>query len=138
MSVLKPALLFVLFIGLLGQTSFCSAADEARAKEPEELPAAIAAAIRRLEAKEYETFLRDFVNPDDLKKVTEKTDLAKLATQFKGEKADRLLRILKSIKDATPKFEKDGELAVFPVKVEGAPKNSITFVKVDKFWYIKN
>jgi hypothetical protein len=78
------------------------------------------------------------VDPDDLKKVGEKADLSKLASRFKGEKADRLLRVLKSIKDATPTFEKDGELAIFPVKVAGAPKNSIAFAKVGKYWYIKN
>jgi len=61
-----------------------------------------------------------------------------LATQFKGEKADKLLRVLKSIENLTPTFEKEGELAVFPVKVAGAHKNSITFVKVGKYWYIKN
>jgi hypothetical protein len=139
MSVLKPAALFAFIFGLVSQSSFCSANDDANTRLREDVSTAVGEAIRLLEMKDYETFLKDFVSPDDLKKIAEeKVDLSKLATRFKGEKADRLLRALKTIKNLTPTFEKNGELAVFPVKLAGSNKNSITFVKVGKYWYIKN
>jgi len=72
MSMLKPNVVFALFIGLVAQSSFCSANDDAKAKPREKLPTAIGEAIRLLEAKEHENFIKDFLSPDDLKQLADK------------------------------------------------------------------
>lgn len=138
MSVLKPVVLLACFMGAVARAPLCFADDDAKAHLREKVPTAIAEAIRMLEAKEYEDFLKEFVSPKDLKTITEKIPVSTLATQFKGAKADTLLRTLKSIKDRQPTLEEGGSIAAFPVTVAGAPRSSIKFIKVGKYWYIQN
>lgn len=102
------------------------------------LETAIPEAIRLLEAKEYETFLKKFVAPDDFKKITKETTLEEIAKQFEKDKAAALLQVLKSVKDKKPTFDSEGKKATFKHEVKDAPKDSITFVKVDNLWYIQN
>lgn len=104
----------------------------------EKLETAIPEGIRLLEAREYASFLKKFVLPDDLKKITQAMPFDKLVKDFSMEKAAVLLTILKEVKDAKPTLSDDGMKATYPLKKGTAPKDAITFVKVGKLWYIAN
>jgi len=115
------------------------AAEEAKPEARERVETAITEGIRLLEAKQYEAFVKAFVPPDDLKKVTEKKPLNEFVDKFAEKKAPHLLDILKSIKDTTPTLSADGTSATFALKKDLATvKEDITFKKIDKYWYIQN
>ena len=111
---------------------------QVKADPREKLETAIPEAIRLLEAKEYETFLKTFVVPDDFQKITKKMWLNEFATQFGKDKAADLLQVLKSVKGKKPTLDSKEKKATFKHKVKGVPKDSISFVKVENFWYIQN
>lgn len=115
-----------------------AAADDAKPDPREKLDTAIPEAIRLLEAKEHLKFIKTFVSPDELKKITEKGSIEDLAKSFGEKKADRLLKILGAIKDAKPTLSDDGKTATFDLKALPDSKGSISFLKVEKYWYIKN
>ena len=115
-----------------------TAAPAPKANPREKLETAITEAIRLLEAKEYATVLKNFVTPDDLKAITEKIPLDELAKQFGEGKADRLLKVLKSIEDVKPTFDKEGKTATFKLKAEADGKKTISWVKIGKYWYIQD
>ena len=111
----------------------------AQAVEPrEKLGTAILEAIRLLEAKEYQTFLKSFAEPKDLETFTNGRPLEEFANRFGESKAQRLLGVLKTIVAQTPILEADGTKAVYQWTEPIEGKSSITFVKVDKYWYILN
>jgi hypothetical protein len=118
--------------------SILAAAPAPKANPREQLKTAIPEAIRLLEAREYMTFLKTFVAPDDLKKITKDKPLDELATFFAENKAAQLLKALKSIKDAKPTRDDSGKKATYQLGEEIAGKKTITWVKVDKYWYIRN
>jgi hypothetical protein len=111
---------------------------DAKVDRREKLETAIPEGVRLLEAKEYATFIKHFAEPDQLKKATRDTSLEAFAKEFGQEKAAILLKVLKSIKDTKPAFSADGKKATYNLKDDVAGKKTITFVKVDKYWYIQN
>ncbi len=113
-------------------------AQDVKAESRETLETLIPEGIRILEAKEYKTFVEIFVPPDELKKITEGTSLEEFAKTFGERKAPRLLEILKEIKGTKPSLDDNGTKATFVLKEEKDGKKAITFVKVDKYWYIQN
>ena len=102
----------------------------------ETLKMVIAEAIRLLENKEYEPFLKQFVAPDDLKHILKDMTMDEFVTLFGENKAHLLLRGLKGIENKEPELDKDGQKATFLFKQPIDGKKSITFVKVDSYWYI--
>lgn len=102
----------------------------------EKLDTAIPEGIRLLEAKEYASFLKAFVEPSEFEKLTQTIGLEEFAVKFGEKKAGQLLEVLKHIKGKAPKI--DGNDAVYDVKVEGFSKDKIKFKKVEKYWYIIN
>ena len=112
--------------------------QDVKPESREALETAIPEGIRLLEAKEYEAFVEIFVPPADLKKITEGTSLEKFAKRFGERKAPRLLEIFKEIKGTKPSLDDNGTKATFALKEEKDGKKAITFVKVDKYWYLKN
>jgi hypothetical protein len=104
----------------------------------EKLDTAVPEAIRLLEAKDYSTFLKNFIPPDELKKVTEKATLDEFANKFGENKATRLLQVLKSIRDAKPTLDPSEKKATYELKEPIDRKKTLTWVKVDKHWYIQN
>lgn len=104
----------------------------------EQLATAITEGIRLLEAKDYERFLQDFVPPEDFKRITQKRPLVEFAAGFGQEKATQLLEVLKEIKDAKPMLDEAGNKATFAINEEIAGKKTVTFRKVEKYWYIQN
>lgn len=124
----------------LGALLLCAGstmADEKRTFQ-ENLDTAIAEGIKMLEGQEYARFLKHYVEPDQFKKFSEQGDIDEFAKKFSEKKAKIILDVLKSIKGKTPKMEEDGKKASFEIKLEGFPKDSIVFARIDKYWYIKN
>jgi hypothetical protein len=129
----------VIFAALAAVVGFAALVTaQAKADPREKLETAIPKAIRLLEAKEYETFLKTFIAPDDFKKVTKDVSLEEFAMRFGKDHAATLLQVLKAVKGTKPTLDPDGTKATFKHDIKGAPKDSITFVKVDNFWYIQN
>ena len=112
--------------------------QDVKPESREALETAIPEGIRLLEAKENEAFVEIFVPPADLKKITEGTSLEEFAKRFGERKAPRLLEIFKEIKGTKPSLDDNGTKATFALKEEKDGKKAITFVKVDKYWYLKN
>ncbi len=113
-------------------------AEDEQADPRETLKSAIPEGIRLLSAKEYTGFLKSFVAPDDLKKITERKSMEEFAKRFGERKAGRLLEVLKEIKSGTPELDAAGTTATFQLKEAVGGKGTIKFVKVKKYWYIKN
>lgn len=102
----------------------------------EKLETAIPEAIRMLEAKEYAIFLKAFVEPKQLKKMAEQGPMEDAVKKFANSNAKQLLRVLKWIKDTTPKMNKEGTSARYEFNLDGVSRTDITFNKIDKYWYI--
>ena len=113
-------------------------ADDVKPDPRENLNTAIPEAIRLLEAKEYKAFLKSFMTPDDFKKLTATESLEKYAKAWGERKGLILLKFCKVIKDAKPTLDDTGTKATFTIKEAIAGKKSITFVKVEKHWCIRN
>jgi len=113
-----------------------SAADDATPDPREKLESAIPEMIRLLETKEYTTLLKNYAPPEVLKAITGKTSLEEVAKEFGEGKAEKLLTVLKSIKEMKPTLDADGKKATY----EGlkGEKSKIVFLKIDKYWYIGN
>jgi hypothetical protein len=127
------ATFFVLF-GCLANAP----AQDSKADPREKLETAIPEAIRLLEAKDYAKLLKNFVKPEDFKRITEQMPLEDFAKEFGKAKADGLMAALKAIKDVKPKLEEDDKKATFVFKEPIGGKESMIFVKVDKYWYISD
>lgn len=131
-SIVISAFLFV------WATVGMSSAEDKKPDPREKPETAVAEAIRLLEKKEHVDFLKKFVAPDDLKGLTKRITFDQFAKEFAGEKADKLLKALKQVEDGKPELDKEMKEAVFKLKEDVGEKDSITFKKVDKYWYIKN
>lgn len=102
------------------------------------LETAIPEGIRLLEAKEYATFLKNFVEPEHFKKVTQSVPLEKFAERFGEGKAAAMLEVLKSIREAKPTLDPSGTKATYTLKEPVGTKGAIIWVKVEDHWYIRN
>jgi len=123
------------FLWLLAVVGLAAADSKADPREKPET--AVPEGIRLLEAKDYATFLTNFVPPDDLKKITAKASLDEFAKRFGENKAPQLLQVLKSIRDSKPALDPSGKKATYELKEQIEGKKSIIWVKVDKYWYIQ-
>ena len=124
-----------IFAPLIASIAF---SQEAKPDPREELKTAIPAAIELLENKEYESFIKRFVPPIDLERILKKVTIEDFAKKFGERKSDLLLKVLNIIKDAKPKLDPDGEKATFALKEPIGGKQSMTFLKVGKYWYLGN
>ncbi len=129
-------MMFVLFAcaAFSAPLSAAGVKDEAR----EKVETAIPEGIRLLEAKEYAVFLKAFVPPELLGRLTEKTTLEEFAKQFSEQKGPRLLKALQSIKGTKPLLSDDGLKATFKPKDDTGKERTLVFVKIGKYWYIGN
>lgn len=123
---------------LLVASSLPLATADEQPNPRENVETAVLEGIRLLEAKDYTTFLKTFVAPDELAKILEEVPLDQLAEQFGAKKAPRLLDVLKMIKDAKPTLDAEGKTASYELKNAIGGKKGIQWKKVDKFWYITN
>jgi hypothetical protein len=110
-------------------------------KTPPELTKKIESGIEKLIGKDFEGFLKNFVNPEELAKATEKHPLAAFAESFGEYKAASLLNVLRLIKDKAPdKSEESGAILVWSLD-KALIKDAlghIRFQKVGKEWFIMN
>lgn len=127
--------LFLLMSVLLINQGMLRADDKDAPRE--KLDTAIAEGIRLLEAKEYASFLKSFVPPDVLKQL-DGGSIDEFAKKFSEKKAGQLLAALKSVKNEKPKMDDDGKTATFEIKLEDAPRKTVVFKKIEKYWYISN
>lgn len=134
--MLSIRLLFISLIALSFVTPVV--AQGIKPESRESLETIVPEGIRLLEAKEHKVFVEVFVPPTDLKKITEGTSMEEFVKMFGDRKAARLLDVLKDIKGTKPSLEDNGTKATFTLNQEIGGKKSIAFVKVEKYWYIKN
>ena len=132
-TVRFATILFSLLLLMIGQVQ-----ADTTPNPREKLQTAIPEGIRLLETKEYITFLKNFANPSDLEQFTKENSLEEGAKVFAEEKAQRLLEILKEIQDVKPKFENNGNKAIFQLKDNNEGMHTIIFVRVERYWYIQN
>jgi hypothetical protein len=126
---------------LLFLSAFDVSAAQAQDPKPdprEKLETAIPEGIKLLTAKEFQPFIEKFVAPDDLKEITKRTTVEEFAKRFGEEKAETLLKVLENIKDTKPTFDKTGTKATYTLTQTIGNKKTITFKKVEKYWYIQN
>lgn len=117
-----------------------AAAQDAKPDPRENLDTAVKEAIRLMEAKEYETFIKQFLHPEDLKRLTDSgTSVEEMAKRFAMKKAERNLEVLKELQEKKPQHSDDGRQAfVESEKFKRMPNSKIRFQKVGKLWYIRN
>ncbi len=106
----------------------------------ERLETAIPEAIRLLKAKEYTTFLKDFLSPADFREISQKTGFSEteFSKQFGEKRAPQLLAILLLINKVKPTFDPNGTIATYEWKDESSGTQKFSFEKVDKYWYMLN
>ena len=121
---------------VLGFACALQAEDTADARE--ELATAVPEAIRLLKSKQYEEFVESFIAPDDLKNITAKRSVEEFARQFAETHAASLLEVLQGIEGQRPKLDPDGKTATFIHGIKDAPRETITFARIGKYWYIQN
>lgn len=102
------------------------------------LETAIPEGIRLLEAKEYATFLKNFVEPEHFKLLTQSVPLEKFAQKFGEGKAELMLEVLRSIRGTNPTMDASGTLATYTLKEPPKVRPTIVWVKVEDRWYIRN
>ncbi len=115
-----------------------ASAESIKPEAHEKLETAIPAGIKLLEAKEYKLFLKRFVIPKDFKKHTKGKSLDEIAQRFGQRKASGLLAVLKKINRTKPLLKNTATEAKFGIEKSAIGKETITFVKVGKYWYIQN
>ena len=125
-------------ICLVALLVFGQAGPAAKADPREQLPTAIAEAIRLLEAKQHVEFVKMFVPPERLKeRAGTPESLAKFAEAF-AQRGARMLAALKEIQKMKPQMDQGDTIATYTLSPqEGAPP-SLRFQKIGKFWYIAN
>ena len=106
----------------------------------EQLTTAVAHGIKLLEAKDHLRFMKEFISPDDMKKVLgSRPEIdATMAQKFGEQKAPLLLEALKDAQKGTPRYDAEGVTAVYPLKTPIGGREVLAFVKVGKLWYIRN
>lgn len=123
-------------IAMIAAVFSVSLAEDAKPDPQAKLETAVPEAIRLIEAKEYAKFLKNYVAPEDFKKITAEKPLDEFAKFFGERKAEPLLKVLKAAKDVKPTLDADGKKATFKVKDPIDGRESISFQKIDKRWYI--
>jgi hypothetical protein len=126
-------------LAVISATAVAVNAAEDNTKAQASVKKAVEEGIKLLEAKDYATFLKKFVKPDDLDKILKQMpSFEKFAEMYGKNKADDMLRIFKHIKDATPTFGDDGKQATYSFEFPGISKKAITFKKVEDRWCVEN
>jgi hypothetical protein len=106
----------------------------------EDLNVLIPYGISLLETKQYAKAVETPAEPEMLKKVLqrEKKSLDEFAAEFGDEKAEPLLKMLKSVRGTKPELSEDGTKATFTAEEQPNAKSKIVFIKTGKLWSIKN
>jgi hypothetical protein len=115
-----------------------------------ELATTIPELVRLIDAQDFETLMQDFMPPDELNAL-----LASVGTPGQpmplGVLAERMrqnprvmqqmaaaAQFLNYVQTQTPIFDATGNIASYPMGKVINGQNSLTFVKVGGYWYVKN
>jgi hypothetical protein len=109
---------------------------------PATLRATIIEAIEMLERRDYETFLKRYPDPQDMRKIIKRSayenSLDSVKATFDDRKATILLRALKKIRDQEPLYNEDQSEATFLLDERVFRHGSIAFRRIDDIWYIRD
>lgn len=125
-------------VAILLVTGWGAVAAESPAERYKSLETAIPEGIRLLEAKEYATFLKNFVPPEHFQRITNSVSLDEFARKFGEDRAEVMLAVLKAIREEKPTLDDGGTRATYTLKEPVNRKGSIVWEKVDDHWYIRN
>ncbi len=115
-------------------------AATAQADEPpSDLTKAVAAAIKLLEAEQYEKFITTHAHPGELNKLLQTRTLEELVRKVAKNKGKHLVAALKQTQSLEPKLSESGKKATYLIKIPNrTAKQSMVFEKVDDIWRIRN
>jgi len=134
----------------------CEAADQAEASRLDEeacrelldldeqvtLKGAVRKAIGLLKDKNFRAIFEEIAFPQDVEDLKEDGySMEEIVGAFAEKRAHILLQALEIIVDAEPELSADGATATFTLSGESAelsPSNTITLVRLDGKWYLKN
>jgi hypothetical protein len=106
------------------------------------LRGAVGKAIGFLKDKNYKAIFEEIAYPQDVEDLKEDGHtLDEIIEAFGSKRADILLTALESIADAEPEMSEDGLTATFTLSgqpAELSPSKTITLVKLEGKWYLKN
>jgi hypothetical protein len=126
-----------MFLLLAASALLAAPARPEPGKPQESLETAIPHGIKLLEGKKYAEFLKAYAPPEFVKRLGD-DGVKRFAEEFGMEKAKALLNALKEIKGTKPTLSDDGKKATFKLKTMIAGRDSMTWYKNDKNWYISN
>lgn len=125
-----------LIVGLVAAQADCAYGPKKELTE-EKPEAAIEAAVKLLEAKDYTGFLMRLMDPDELAEALKGMQLDELAKFEVEYRAEKLLRDFKLLKGTKPELNKEATRAVFRANDPNGKKVEVTFKKVKGSWYVK-
>jgi hypothetical protein len=120
------------FPAMAAETAPATTQAATKAAAALDLPGTLDAAIKLLEAGKHREVIELLLQPSEQEAMEKEGGIDKVVEQFKGEKADALLNMLKAAKEQKPTMNKDGTEAAFAGAAEG-----ITFIKEDGKWHLK-
>jgi hypothetical protein len=106
--------------------------------------------VRLIDAQDFETLMQDFMPPDELNTLLtsvgspgQPMPLAALAERMRQnpkvmQQMAGASQFLSYLQTQTPTFDATGESASYPMPTVVNGQNSINFVKVGGYWYVKN
>jgi hypothetical protein len=100
------------------------------------LKAALTDIARLLTAQSYKELIQTYAEPKELEKIEkEQGGIDRLASQFGGDKAARLLKLVEQIKGTDPVFNEDRTEANFGA---GEGSKALRMRRVENRWYLVN
>jgi len=106
------------------------------------LGGAVKKAIGFLKEKNYQAIFEEIAYPQDVEDLKEEGHtMDEIIEAFASKRADLLLMALESIADAEPELSPDGLTATFTLSgqpAELSPSKTITMVRMEGKWYLKN
>ena len=113
--------------------------DDNQENPRQKLETAIPHAIELMEQKKFKDFMEQFVPPKHIEMMKATGMFATIVEKFgEGDKAQRLLNVLKEIKDTPPNYNAEKTIATYKLKEAVGNKDKIVFAKLDGYWYIEN
>lgn len=123
---------FLLLVGLGGTVHVASQGDTR-----ETLSGSLDRGIFLLEKKDYVSYLKELLPPEDLKRLTVKMSVERVAAQ-QAERGDfgKILMWLKAARTLKPQIVRDGTLAIFRFTAPIEGRETLALTKIGSYWYI--
>jgi hypothetical protein len=130
----KHLLIYVLLIFVI--LSGCKTKKLTIVNPQESIETAIIDCINLLEKEKYTELLSKYIHPDVREDVLKHQTMEELAENFKGKKADRLLKALKIAQNMDVEYDKEGTLGVIKLGEDFEGPKELEFMKKGQLWYI--